>query len=143
MRLSWNEIRSRATEFSDNWKDARYEKSETQSFYNEFFRIFGLQRRSVARYEQHVTKLDNRAGFIDLFWPGTLLVEQKSAGRDLKKAGEQAGEYFDGLPEYLRPRYILLSDFETFDLRDLEDSDKNIRFSLAEFSPSVNATTCC
>ena len=46
--------------------------------------MFGVRRRNVARYEAHVAKLDNRSGFIDLFWPGVLLVEQKSAGRDLK-----------------------------------------------------------
>ena len=32
MRLSWNEIRVRAKRFSDDWKDAHYEKGETQSF---------------------------------------------------------------------------------------------------------------
>ena len=58
-----------------------------------------MRRRNVARYEAHVAKLDNRSGFIDLFWPGVLLVEQKGAGRDLRKAYEQAGEYFDALPE--------------------------------------------
>ena len=64
MRLSWNEVRARATAFADDWKDARYEKGETQSFYNDFFKIFGVERRSVARYEEHVSKLDNRSGFI-------------------------------------------------------------------------------
>ena len=45
-----------------------------------------------ARYEGHVARLDNSRGFIDLFWPVVLIVEQKSAGRDLDKAYEQAGE---------------------------------------------------
>ena len=63
-----------------------------------------MRRRSVARYEEHVRKLDNRSGFIDLFWPGFLIVEQKSAGRDLGRAYGQAGEYFDSLPERDRPR---------------------------------------
>ena len=116
MRLSWNEVRARAAAFADEWQDAAYEKGETQSFYNAFFRVFGVQRRSVARYEEHVAKLDNRSGFIDLFWPGVLIVEQKSAGRDLKAAYEQAGEYFDALPERDRPRHILVSDFQTFEL---------------------------
>ena len=137
MSLSWNEIRLRATEFSDDWKDARYEKGETQSFYNDFFLIFGVRRRSVARYEQHVKKLDNHAGFIDLFWPGTLLVEQKSAGRNLEDAYEQAGEYFDGLSETMRPRYVLLSDFQSFHLRDLEDSKEDIRFELVDLHRHV------
>ena len=83
MRLSWNEIRARAARFAEDWKDAAYEKGETQSFYNDFFNVFGIQRRTVASYEQHVNMLDNQHGFIDLFWPGVLLVEQKSAGKDL------------------------------------------------------------
>ena len=110
MQLSWNEVRVRAATFANKWKDAAYEKGETQSFYNDFFRIFGVERRSVARYEAHVAKLDNRSGYIDLFWPGVLIVEQKSAGRDLVHAYNQAGEYFDALHENQRPRYILVSD---------------------------------
>ena len=112
MRLSWNEVRARAAAFAEDWKDAAYEKGETQSFYNAFFDVFGVRRRNVARYEAHVAKLDNRSGFIDLFWPGVLIVEQKSAGRDLKAAYTQAGEYFDALPERERPRFILVSDFQ-------------------------------
>lgn len=49
MRLSWNEIRVRAADFAREWADAAYEKDETQSFYNEFFDIFGVRRRTVAR----------------------------------------------------------------------------------------------
>ena len=86
MRLPWNEIRACAAIFAREWADAAYEKGETQSFYNDFFDMFGVRRRSVARYEEHVQRLDNTSGFIDLFWPGVLLVEQKSAGRDLDAA---------------------------------------------------------
>ena len=138
MRLSWNEVRTRAAAFAADWQDAAYEKGETQSFYNAFFRVFGVQRRSVARYEEHVAKLDNRSGFIDLFWPGVLLVEQKSVGRDLKAAYEQAGEYFDALPERDRPRYILVSDFQTFELHDLSERRK-IAFPLADLPAHVEA----
>ena len=132
MRLSWNEVRAQAAKFAKEWADATYEKGETQSFYNAFFRVFGIQRRSVARYEQHVAKLDNSSGYIDLFWPGELIVEQKSAGRDLDKAYGQAGEYFDALPEHERPRHILVSDFQTFQLHDLSERTVTT-FALAEF----------
>ena len=138
MRLSWNEVRARAAAFADDWRDAGYEKGETQSFYNEFFEVFGKRRREVARYEQHVSKLNNRSGFIDLFWPGVLIVEQKSAGRDLKAAYEQAGEYFDALPERERPRYILLSDFQTFELHDLDEREA-VAFPLADLPAHVEA----
>ena len=138
MRLSWNEVRARAAAFAEEWRDASYESGETQSFYNDFFKVFGVRRSSVARYEQHVTKLDNSAGFIDLFWPGVLIVEQKSAGRDLAKAYEQAGGYFDALPEHDRPRYILVSDFQTFELHDL-DERRMVPFSLADLPAHVEA----
>ena len=136
MRLSWNEIRARAAAFTQEWKDASYERGETQSFYNEFFDIFGVRRSSVARYEEHVKKLDNRAGFIDLFWPGMLLVEQKSAGVNLEKARQQAGIYFDALPEHDRPRYQLHCDFQTFELIDRKEREE-IRFPLADLPQHV------
>ena len=138
MRLSWNEVRVRAASFAEEWRDAAYEKGETQSFYNDFFEVFDVRRRSVARYEEHVAKLGNGRGFIDLFWPGVLIVEQKSAGRDLAKAYGQASEYFDALPERDRPRYILVSDFQTFELHDLDEREV-VAFSLADLPAHVEA----
>ncbi len=134
--LSWNEIRVRSTRFAADWADASYEKGETQTFYNEFFEVFGKRRRDVARYEEHVKKLDNRSGFIDLFWPGVLLVEQKSAGRSLVAAAEQAGAYFDAIAERDRPRYQLLCDFKMFELLD-RDTREEIRFPLADLPDQV------
>ena len=136
MRLAWNEIRSRAAEFSREWADATYEKGEAQSFYNDFFEIFDVKRRSVARYEEHVKKLNNKSGFIDLFWPGVLLVEQKSAGHNLADAYGQAGDYFDALPERERPRYILVSDFQKFELHDL-DTREQTDFTLKDLPSHV------
>ena len=52
MRLGWDEIRRRAKAFSEDWKHAHYEKGETQSFYNDFFEIFGIKRRQVAVYKK-------------------------------------------------------------------------------------------
>ncbi len=103
MRLSWPEIRANAARFAEEWKDARYERGETQSFYNDFFEVFGANRRRVATYEEPVKRLGNKRGFIDLFWKGKLLVEQKSAGRDLKRAKEQALDYFPELKDYELP----------------------------------------
>ena len=138
MRLSWNEIRARAAHFAGEWRDARYEKGETQSFYNEFFDIFGIRRRRVASFEAPVRALGGRRGFLDLFWKGTLLIEQKSAGRDLKPAKAQALEYFSGLKEDELPRYLLLSDFQTFELYDLDEGSET-RFPLADLPRHVEA----
>ena len=131
MPLSWNEIRARAARFAEEWKDAHYEKGQTQTFYNEFFEVFGRRRRDVAVYEEKVKKLNNTQGFIDLFWPGQLLIEQKSAGRSLADARVQATDYFLNIKEQEKPRYILLSDFQTFEIIDLETRDEH-RFRLSE-----------
>lgn len=138
MRLSWNEIRARAAAFSREWSDARYERGDTQTFYNEFFEIFGIKRRKVATFEEPVKKLGARQGFIDLFWKGKLLVEQKSAGRDLSRARTQALDYFPGLKDHELPRYILVCDFQTFHLTDL-DTREETRFALADLSAHVEA----
>jgi hypothetical protein len=138
MRMSWNEIRVRGARFAEEWKDAHYERGEAQTFYNEFFDIFGVTRRRVASFEEPVKKLGEERGFIDLFWKGVLLVEQKSAGRDLKRAKEQALDYFPGLKEHELPRYILLSDFQTFELYDLERTEeKPSRFRLQQLPERI------
>jgi hypothetical protein len=136
MPLSWNEIRSRALKFSKDWADARYEKGETQSFYNDFFEVFGIARRKVGFYEQSVRRLDDSRGFIDLFWPGTLLVEQKSAGRSLEDAKKQAMDYLPTLGDNEFPQYILLSDFQNFELLDLE-SGNSVSFPLRALHENV------
>ena len=136
MRLSWNEIRARAAAFAQEWADAGYEKGETQLFYRDFFAIFDLPVRRVAAFEEPVKLLGDRRGFIDLFWKGVLLVEQKSEGRDLTQAKAQAFSYFPGINDADLPRYLLLSDFQTFELYDL-DEDESIAFTLPELPQHV------
>jgi len=124
MPLSWNEIKSNALAFTKRWEDEESERAEAQSFWNEFFAIFGIDRRRVAIFEKQVkmTGADRKIkhGRIDCFWKGMLLVEHKSAGQDLERAFGQAADYFDGLPERDLPRYVLVSDFQRFHLYDLD-----------------------
>jgi hypothetical protein len=136
MHLSWNEIRVRAARFAEEWKDAHYERGESQTFYNEFFEVFGVTRRRVASFEEPVRLLGDQRGFLDLFWKGVLLVEQKSAGRDLVRAKKQALDYFPGLKEHELPRYILVSDFQNFELYDL-DENKSVRFTLHQLPDHI------
>jgi hypothetical protein len=90
MRLDWNDIKARAAKFAEDWNGAQYERGETQTFYNEFFELFGVTRRRVASFEHGVNLPDKKRGYLDLFWKGKLLVEQKSAGRSLTPARRQA-----------------------------------------------------
>ena len=65
-----------------------------------------------------------------------MLVEMKSKGKDLDKAFTQAKEYIQKLKPEEIPKYILVSDFATFRLHDLEDG-KVIEFSLKDFVANV------
>ena len=140
MRLSWPEIRTNAAHFSGQWIGKGYEKGQTHSFYDEFFNIFGVPRKQVAVYEQRVRSLDpgRTGGYIDLFWPGTLIVEQKSAGRDLNRALSQALDYYDWLPHSQRPRHLMVCDFQRFELLDLE-TRREWRFPLPDLKRHVEA----
>lgn len=138
MRLGWDEIRRRAKAFSDEWKDAHYERGQTQTFYNEFFEIFGIRRKQVAIYEQRVKLLNNRHGFIDLFWPGTLLVEQKSSNLDLARAQGQALDYVEGVHPTEQPRWVLTCDFQNWVLLDLE-TGAELKFRLADLHRHIAA----
>ncbi len=124
MPLSWNEIRHRAIAFSREWQGETREAAERQSFWNDFFNVFGVRRRTVATFEEPVKKLSGDWGFIDLFWPGRLLVEHKSAGEDLGKAHAQGMDYIRGLKDTKRdreiPRWLIISDFARIALHDLE-----------------------
>ena len=140
MALDWNEVRARAAKFSIDHRDDRYESAQTQTFYNEFFAIFGVDRKQVAVYEQRVKNLPKeKRGFIDLFMPGKLIVEQKSAGLNLRRANNQALNYYEALPEADRPRYILSCDFQNWLLVDLESGGREWRFTLSELKKHITA----
>jgi hypothetical protein len=126
MPLSWNEIKSRALAFSKEWENEVNEHAEAKSFWDDFFNVFGISRRRVATFEQQVKKIDDKHGYIDLLWKGQILIEHKSRGKDLTKAYNQAKDYFPGLTEKELPRYILVSDFERFNLYDLETGEQHI-----------------
>jgi len=81
MPLPWPEIRDKAIAFSREWQDAGSEQAESQSFWNDFFAVFGVPRRRIATFEESVKKLGAKKGRIDAFWKGQLVVEHKSRGR--------------------------------------------------------------
>ncbi|MCB0774611.1 MAG: class I SAM-dependent DNA methyltransferase, partial [Flavobacteriales bacterium] len=121
MPLSRIEIRRRATAFTKAWAEASDEHAEAKSFWDGFFQVFGVDRRRVATFEHHVKKLGGADGFVDLFWPGKLVVEHKSRGKNLDKAHGQAMDYLHGLPDHQLPRFIITSDFARIRVYDLEE----------------------
>jgi hypothetical protein len=123
MPIPWSEIRVRAAKFAEEWKDAKSEQADKQTFWNEFFEIFGTERKSVALYEKAVERLGKANGFIDLFWPGVVIVEHKSLGKSLDAAYDQAADYALMISPGEQPRYLITSDFQTFRLYDLAATD--------------------
>jgi hypothetical protein len=126
--LSWSEVRDRAIRFSRNWSDATSERADKQTFYNEFFDVFGIRRASVAAFEANVRNLQGNINAIDLLWRGKLIVEHKSRGEDLSQAETQAFGYIEDLTREGRtdevPRFVLVSDFANFVLYDLEPEEQ-------------------
>ena len=120
MALSWNEIKDRALKFSKEWSDTSNEEADAKPFLDAFFNVFGISRKKIGTFEHRVKKLSEADGYIDLLWKGTILVEMKSRGKNLDRAFEQAKEYTYGLQQHELPKYILVSDFETFRLYDME-----------------------
>ena len=144
MALSWNEIKERAIKFSKEWENSANEEADAKPFLVEFFNVFGISSRRVSTFEHRVKKLDDRDGFIDLLWKGTILIEMKSKGKSLDKAFTQAKDYLHGLEQHELPKFILVCDFENFRLIDLdnpissgEGAGGEVNFKLNEFVKNV------
>jgi hypothetical protein len=137
MPISWNEIRQNAIQFSHDWADVQSEIAEKQTFWNQFFAVFGISRRKVANFEERVKNLAGNYDRIDLFWPGMLLVEHKSRGEDLDTAESEAQEYITNLINAgwsdEVPRYVITSDFARIHLLDLEPDDPEKRQALGGY----------
>lgn len=140
VNFSWNEIQDRATEFASKWQDVdkiSSERGEAQSFWSDFLTIYGIdRRRHGAFFEYAIKKGSGGQGFIDMFWPGKLLAEQKAPGRDLAKANLQAYEYLETMPDHDLPQAIVVSDFTSFECINLETNEKTV-FSLVDLPKHV------
>lgn len=132
MALTRNEIRKRLAAFAKEQQGSSNERSQAQTFWLRFYECFGIRAESATIYEQSVKKLSGAQGFIDSFIPGKLIVEHKSAGKNLDAAFDQASEYFLSLKEEERPRYIITSDFARIRLYDLQSGGGYHQCKLAE-----------
>ena len=129
MIQSLRDTRSKAHNFTNEYKDTVKESAESQSFLNDFFNIFGIHRRRVATFERPVRTDSRGVKSIDLLWEGVLLVEMKSLGQSLDKAYKQGKNYVKGLNDKQLPRFVLVCDFNEFRLYDLDNNQDN-RFEL-------------
>ncbi len=114
------QIRTNARKFAAEWKGATYEQSDAQTYMAEFLAIFGIERKRVVVFEQYAKRTSTSGdGRIDLFWPGALVWEHKSAGKSLNDAEAQALDYLDDLDQANSPEVVITSDFQSIGILDL------------------------
>ncbi len=128
-------IYDRARAFSKEHSKDIKENAESQTFINDFFAVFGLERKKYAIFEYPVkVKGESTSKRIDCLAPQTLLIEMKSAGKSLDDAYLQAKAYLTGLAESEKPKFILVSDLQHFSLYDVTSGKKKriANFPLSE-----------
>ena len=124
--------RHAAQDFSSFWKNRGDEKSETQQFWISLLHsVFGIEEpQKFIEFEKRVQL--THVSFIDVFIASTkVLIEQKSSDIDLHKSYkqsdgsvltpfQQAKRYANELPYSLRPRWVVVSNFQSFLVYDME-----------------------
>lgn len=150
-RLDWKDIRASAAKFAIKYKDAKKESSLKQSFWIDFFKIFGLDPSELGAFEYHVSMLNGTGGEIDYFWPGKVIIEHKSAGKNLDNAEDQVYRYLLAIDDYnatkkqdrekiAYPEYIVVSDFQRIRLINLKQgySRDNVTIQLKELPEYID-----
>lgn len=140
-RPSRNDIRDAARAFVLEWGGESYERGEAQTFWTHLLQVFGVDRRRVnAAFEQHARRSSTGGlGYIDLLWPGMLLAEHKSLGRNLEDAMTQALDYLESLDDKHFPRFVVVSDFAELRVLDLNDPERMVTsFPLADLPNQID-----
>jgi hypothetical protein len=142
------------------------EKSEAQSFIDQFFRALGHKSaiEAGATFEFRVAKkpgsaqlelviagngdpgaiLRGKGGkkFADLLWPDRVLIEMKSRGENLEKHYDQAFDYWTHIVPK-RPPFVILSNFDEFWIYDFNTQlfDPVDKVKLAELPQCISSFT--
>lgn len=130
-----------AKEFVEKWKFAESEKSDAESFWNDFFRnLCAVDDTKIAGIEFQYEVRNSIKGtpnYIDVFWKNVAIFEHKSRGEDLDKAETQARGYRRSLPPGYRPRYLIISDFANIRIVD-ETLERTYQFALEELPENIH-----
>jgi hypothetical protein len=139
-----DELQDAAEQFAKDYANVTDEKSEGQNFMRDLCRVYKLESRHAVRFEHRVKGVGRKnTNFVDGFFPGLLLVEMKTAGKDLDVAYAQALDYVGQLkkPEE-KPQHILVCDFQNLHLYDEREPEAvrraPVKFKLGDFRQHVN-----
>lgn len=139
--MKWTDIGKNARKFEKTWRETTgEEKKYDQSFINDFFSVYGVSRDKY--FFQYTVRLKTgEIRWADCFWPGVVLIEMKSKGQnkaELETAYAQALEYYYAIEEEIRPKFILVCDFNVFELYNMDGaSEAPTRFTLKEFPTRI------
>ncbi|HIY06593.1 MAG TPA: methylase, partial [Candidatus Evtepia faecigallinarum] len=125
------EQRTAAKEFAQYWADHGDEKQDTQRFWIGLLRnVYGLSEPEKFISFEYPVKLDHTS-FIDALIPETrVLIEQKGMDVDLRRGYrqsdgsmltpyQQARRYAGYLPHDQNPRWIVVCNFQQFQIHDM------------------------
>ena len=136
--ISKNTIRARAAAFVTRWEGTTGEQAEKQTFWNEFFAVFGIDRKAVGKFEALAERASTgNTGWIDFLYPNEMAVEHKSAGRNLDQAMDQLLDYLPSIHTSITPWLLVVSDFGLFKWRNLNDQSQGA-FTLAELPDNLH-----
>ena len=130
--MTTTEQQQSAAQFAEFWAGKGDEKQETSRFWIDLLQnVLGIT--NPAKYIEFEKRVKlSHTSFIDAYIPETkVLIEQKGAKIDLHKAYaqsdgseltpyQQAKRYADEMPNSLRPRWIVVCNFQEFLVYDLE-----------------------
>ena len=133
--------RQKAQAFADRWKNATNERQDAQSFWREFFtdvcEITDLREAGIEFEKSVINSLKGSTNWIDVFWKDTVLIEHKSAGKNLDEAENQARGYLVSLPPKYRPPVLVISDFKRIRVIDVL-LNKSAEFTLESLPDHLN-----
>lgn len=128
-----NKKRAAAHQFAERWKGRGYEKGESQSFWIDLLQnVLDIEQPTTYISFENQVKLSHTS-FIDAYIPTTkVLIEQKGIDKDLRKAipqsdgslltpFQQAKRYASELPYSKRPRWVVICNFQSFLIYDMEN----------------------
>jgi hypothetical protein len=138
VRLNRYEIRQRALRFAADWRGETRERAEAQTFWNEFFPVFGVGRREFTNFEFEARRQSTGGrGWVDVLAAGKIAVEHKSAGSDLDVALDQLRDYMATMAPHLLPKIAMVCDFGRFKGYDL-DTGQEFEFTLSQFPDNID-----
>ena len=132
MNITEKQQKKAAKEFAEYWKDKGYEKGQSQKFWIDLLQnVYGVENATHFISFEDQVHIDKSTGFIDGYIESTkVMIEQKSLGKDLRKAikqsdgtflnpFQQAKRYIVELPVDKHPHWVITCNFSEFLIYDM------------------------